>query len=248
MTSFCMHPAPFAVALAVAAAAAAGTPPAHAQDEGGWDTEFTFSYDLNRGNSDTDAFRIGAKTDHKRERDEILLEARYDYGKADDVKNVENAYAVADYNYVFGRALYTNVKAEYLYDDIADIQYRVLAAPPALGYFFIRNEKTRLSGELGVAWLWEEVGGITDDYPALRLKQRYEHDFNESVSVFQLVEYTPELGSDSRHLVRFEAGVDSALMKLLHLRVHLVDRYDSDPAEDAEKNVVSLNVGLVLKV
>lgn len=213
-----------------------------------WENEFTFSYNLNRGNSDTDAFRIGAKTDRKRERDEIRLEARYDYGKADEVKNVENAYAVGDYDYVFSEDMYTNTKVEYLFDDIALIQYRIVAGPPNIGYFFIRNDTTRLSGELGVAWLWEEVDGVSNDYPALRLKQRWDHDFSESVNIFELVEYTPEIGGEGRHLLRFELGLDSALNDHLAIRIHLVNRYDSEPAEGADDNVLSMNVGLVLKV
>ena len=76
----------------------------------------------------THAFRIGARTDRKRKGDEIRLEARYDYGEADDVKNVDNAYAVGDYNYVFRRDLYMNIKAEFVTDDIADMLMSELSA------------------------------------------------------------------------------------------------------------------------
>jgi putative salt-induced outer membrane protein YdiY len=232
--------------LAAALSAPGFAAPAPDEDEG-WQHEVALGYDLNRGNSDTDAFRFGAKSGRKTARDEVLAEAQYNYGETDDLKSVENARAVADYNLLLSPRWYTNVKAEYSYDDVADVVYRVLVGPPGLGHYFIRRERTGLTGEFGVAYLWEKVGGVSRDAPLLRLKQRLDHRLNHAVTLFELVEWTPELEAGNRHLLRAEAGVDSALTRLAHLRVYVLNRYDSRPAQDAAKNDLSFNIALVLK-
>ena len=233
-----------AVCILIVAAAFA----ARAEEAAPWKSEVSFGYDLNRGNSDTDCLRAAAKTSRKAVPHVVLAEASYSYGQTDDEKSVDNARAVGDYNYLFTDRFYLNVKAEYSYDAIADVDYRVLVGPPSLGYFFVKNEKTGLNGELGAAYIWEKVAGVSSDAPTLRLKQRLDHAFNDAVSIFQLVEYTPELEAGNRDRRRAEVGLDSALTRSLHLRLLLVDRYDSEPAPGVKDNDFSMNLMLVLKI
>jgi putative salt-induced outer membrane protein YdiY len=210
-------------------------------------TEIHFGYDQNEGNSDTIGIRIGAKHTRTRADKEWASEAVYAYGESDGTRNVNRGRASSDYDWRFGERLYVNTKIEALFDDPAQVDYRVIVGPPSLGYYFIKSEKRTLSGELGLAYMWEEVDGIPNDAPLLRAKQEFEQHFGEDARFWQSLEYLPQLDEFDRYLLNAVAGVESGLTEMLFLRFVVSDRYDSQPGKGLKKNDLRMNASLAIK-
>ena len=67
---------------------------------------------------------------------------------SDRTKNADMARGFVQYNRLFTERLFGYGRVDALYDDVANIQYRVTLSP-GLGYYFIKEPKTELSGEVG---------------------------------------------------------------------------------------------------
>jgi hypothetical protein len=117
---------------------------------------------------------------------------------------------------------------------------------PGLGVYAIKTAMTKLSGELGPSYIWEKVGGVKDDYPALRVAEGFEHKFGQG-KVWQTAEWMPEFEDFSQYLVRAELGAEAAMNSHLNLRVVLQDRYDSLPAPGRDHNDLTTIIGLSSK-
>ena len=222
-----------------------------AEDTDGWESELVTGLSLTDGNSETLMLNVGAATKNIQGSNEMFLSAEYNYGEStvDDVESTttDHAKASAQYNRKLQGESYGYLKADYLYDDIADIDYRVVAGP-GLGHYLIQDDTASLAVEVGAAWQVEEVGGAEDDFVVLRAAQRYERELSENARVWQSLEYLPEAEDFENYLLNVEIGVESALTASSSLRVVFTDRYDSEPAADTEDNDISLTAGLVYKL
>ena len=224
--------------------------PALAADEAkkdGWASEVAVGYHLSSGNSDIELLDLKAGSQRKTPKHETLLSAGYSYGESEDVKNVETGSASAQQNYLFSERTFAFLKAELSRDDIADIEYRLLAGP-GLGYYLIKSDNTSLAVEGGASYLREKVGGETDDTADLRLAQRGEHKLSETAKIWESVEYLPEFEDFGAYLLNAEAGAEAALNSYFSLRVTVEDKYDSEPAPDREENDVAVKAALVFKI
>jgi putative salt-induced outer membrane protein YdiY len=222
-----------------------------AEDSDGWESELVAGLSLTDGNSETLLLNIGVGTKKISGDNESFLNAAYSYGESttDDVESTttDNAKASAQYNRKVTDATYGYLKANYLYDTIADIDYRVVVGP-SIGRYLIQDDAASLAVELGVAWQAEEVGGVEDDFVVLRVAQRYARKLSENASVWQSVEYLPEIEDFGNYLLNFEIGAEAAMTEAASLRVVFTDRYDSEPAADTDDNDISLTAGLVYKL
>jgi len=210
--------------------------------------EILFGYDQNEGNSETIGFRVGAA--HKRVRDgmsELHSKAAYAYGEAEGEKNVNRGDASSEYNRHISTRLYLNIRGEALFDDPAEIQYRVILGPPSVGYYFIKTDKRSLNGEFGLAYMWEEVDRVRDDAPLLRINQEFEQHFSKDARFWQSFEYLPQLDAFDRYLFNTVLGIESGLTEMLFLRFVIRDRYDSHPGENLKNNDLSMNASLAVK-
>lgn len=238
----------FCTAFVTLAVLSAGGHPLFAESACAWGGELSAGFDMTGGNSDTVALNTGLKAGARVNDNEALLDLRFNYGKADHEKNVENGKALAEYNYHFNPRSYANVRAEYSYDAIADIDYRVIVGPPSLGYLFVTNRRTRVAAEIGAAYLWEEVGGMFDDKPLFRFKESIRQQLNRAVTLFQSLEYLPEASQWRDYLLQAEAGLDSALTERMSFRFSVQDKYDSRPAAEKKPNDLFVSAALVQKL
>lgn len=222
-----------------------------AEDTEGWESELVTGLGLTDGNSETMQLNVGVGIKNISGDNESFLSAQYNYGEstADEVESTttDNAKASAQYNRKFSDATYGYLKANYLYDQIADIDYRVVVGP-GLGQYLIQDDAASLAVELGVAWQAEEVSGVEDDFSVLRVAQRYARQLSENSKVWQSLEYLPELEDFGNYLLNFEIGAEAALTDASSLRVVFTDRYDSEPAAGTDDNDISLTAGLVYKL
>ncbi len=224
-----------AVSLAAQDAAPAPTPP----EKKGWETSADAGLTLTRGNSSTALGTLSLQSNRKWTQQDVNLGASFTYGEVDGVKNTEVARAFGQYNRIFDERIYGGLRLEILHDDIADIDYRVTLSPLA-GYYVVKNPTTRLAFEAGPSFIYEKQGGDETGYLALRLAERFEHNFNERTKLWQSAEYLPQVDDFQNYIVNAEIGIETALTKKFHLKTYLQDTYDNEPAPGRKKNDLKL--------
>ena len=142
---------------------------------------------------------------------------------------------------------YVYLDGSVLNDDIAEIDY-LATVGPGLGLYLVKSDSQALSVEGGLAYVWEEVADVEDDYLALRLAESFEYKFAERSKIWQSIVYMPEAEDFDNYLVTAEVGVEAPLQGKLNLRVVLQDKYDSQPGEGLEKNDLVLIAGVGIKL
>ena len=211
-----------------------------------WDTSAALGLTVTRGNSDTLLFTGNILTGKKWDQNELAFGADATYGENNSVKNAESFHGFGQYNRLFTERLYGYMRLDALHDAIADIEYRLTLSPGA-GYYFIKNESTKLSGEVGPGFIYEKQGDDSRGYVTLRLAERFDHKVNDRVKIWQSVEILPQVDNFSNYIVNAELGVETSLTTKLSLRTYLQDTYDNEPAPGREKNDLKLVAAVAYK-
>lgn len=225
--------------------------PSMAQDDGemsGLDSSLSLGFSMNAGNTETMQGNLSLLSEGRKERLGSLragLEFNYGESTVDDEKEttVDNLRLFAGARKTITKKSFGSFYSEYMYDDIADIDYRVTVAP-GLGAYFIKEDNMNLSVEAGPAYIWEEVGSVRDDYLALRFAERFDRDLSDSAKIWQSLEYTPRADDFGDYLISAELGIEAAVNSRVNLRIVLQDDYDSEPGANNEKNDVAIIAGI----
>lgn len=236
----------------VAAAETAPTGPATALNAG---------LTLTDGNSETLAANVGLKTEGEKEGlGSVLAGADFNYGESTvktettdaagvatvtekDEKTIENAKIFANVKKTLTPRTFMSLDGTATYDDVADIDYRATLGP-GWGAYLVKNDQRTLTLEAGPSYVWEEVGGESDDYLALRFAERYACQALENAKLVQSLEYLPAAEDFENYLLVGEIGVEAAMSDHLNLRVVVQDKYDNTPAAGKERNDLSLIAGI----
>ncbi len=254
---------------AAGGASAADAPPgtaATAEEKPKWQTSAGLGFAYSSGNTENLLVTANIETLRKWEKNEIILGVTGGYGESevkvtDSVtgdtdketqKNTDFIRGFGQYNRLFTERLYGYFRADALHDDIANVMYRVTLSPGA-GYYFIKQERMTLSGELGPSYVFErlhdEANGtyLNDDYAALRVSERFEYKISDRARLWQFAEYLPAFEDFGNYTLNVEVGVAADLTKKLALRVVAQDTYRSEPAPGSEENDFKLLAGLTYK-
>ena len=232
-----------AQAPAAAPAPAAVTTP---EKKPSWDTSAALGFTMTRGNSDTMLLTANILTGKKWDQNELALGADGTYGETDGEKNAESLHGFGQFNRLFTERAYGLLRLDGLHDAVADVEYRFTFSPGA-GYYFIKNKKTKLSGEVGPGFIYEKQGDDTRGYYTLRLAERFEHKLNDRARIWQSVEILPQVDNFDNYIVNAEIGVETSLTDKMSLRTYVQDTYDNQPAEDRDKNDLKLVAALAYK-
>lgn len=211
-----------------------------------WERSAAAGLTLTRGNSDTILLTASILALRKAEKNELSLGADGTYGEFEDTKNNETLHGFAQYNRLFTDRWYGYARLDALHDDIADVDYRLTLGPGA-GYYFIKNDRTRLSAEVGPSFIHEKVGGDEDSYMALRVGEKFEHKLSDRARIWQSLEWLPQVDDFNNYILIAEVGIEADITKKLSLRTFVQDTYDNDPAPDREKNDLKLVSGIAYK-
>jgi putative salt-induced outer membrane protein YdiY len=221
-----------------------------AEPSKGWESTASTGLTLTRGNSRNVLVTAGLQSTRKWERDEVFLGANAGYGKnttgGADQKTDDYLKGNAQWNRLLNERLYAGVRLDAVHDDVADLDYRVTLSP-LLGYYFLKDEKFRLSMEAGPSFVYERVGGEETGYIGARLGERFEWKINERAKLWQTAEVLTQVDDPDNYLVNAELGIDSAITERVHLRVVLQDTYDHEPAPGRQKNDLKLIAALAYK-
>ena len=212
-----------------------------------WETSAALGFTLTSGNSDTVLGTASLLSLKKWELNELSAGINGSYGEVESVKNNELVRGTVQYNRLLGDTdSYFYGKVDLLHDSVADVEYR-LSVSPGYGYYFINNDKTKLSAEFGPGYIFEKLGSGDDDYLTLRAGERFEYKISDRARLWQSLEFLPQVDEFSNYLVVAEVGVESDLTEKMSLRVSLQDNYDNRPAPGRKSNDLRLVTGIGYK-
>jgi putative salt-induced outer membrane protein len=204
-----------------------------------WESNAAIGFTLTSGNSDTLLATANVLTQKKWDRNELRFGADAAYGEQEDIKNNEFVRGFGQYNRLFSDRCFGYVRAEALHDAIADVEYRVTLSPGA-GYYFIKNDRTSLSLEVGPGVVFEKQGARETTYLTLRVAERFEHKFSKTARIWQSAEWLPQVDDFNNYIINAEVGVAAALTEKLELQAVLQDTYDNEPAPGRKSNDIKL--------
>ena len=136
-----------------------------------------------------------------------------------------------------------------MYDKIAAIQPRITISA-GLGYYFIKNATTKLSGKVGPGLVYEhQSGAMSRDttYLTLRVAERFEHKISDKTKIWQSAEFLPQVDNFDNYILNFEAGLETELYKNLALRTYVQDSYDNIPTPGRQKNDLKFVTAIAYK-
>lgn len=210
---------------------------------GPWDTTIYSGLALTQGTVDSLTLNAGILVKGTWTADELMLMADYLYGDTQGAKTNNAFRAGAQYNHLLTDRFYLGLTSGFLYDEIADIDYRVNLYP-TLGYYLIKSDTTKLAIEAGAGYTWQKQGGLADAYTGARFGERFEHTFASGAKFYQLLEYIPRIDDWNDYLFAAEAGLEVPLTSKLSWRTAVRDSYDSTPSLGREANDLTLLTGL----
>ncbi|NLB56618.1 MAG: DUF481 domain-containing protein [Lentisphaerae bacterium] len=200
------------------------------------------------GNSENLLFNAALTTEGEREGLGSIkagIEGNYGNSRVDEEKEttVKNAKAFLDAKKTISPKTYGGLDLTALYDDIAEIDYRLIIAPN-LGMYAVKSDKLALCFEVGPAYVFEKLDGEDADYFALRLAEECKFQISETAKAWQSAEYLSKADDFDKYLINAELGVEAALNSRLNLRVTLKNRYDNEPSDEKERNDFQLIAGI----
>jgi len=220
-----------------------------------WETTLSVGTTMTSGNSETLTATARGRTEKLRGSTLASLQIEGAYGEAQTTdadgittteQTVDNARGVLSLKQRLN-GMYAYGGASLEHDAIAEVDYRAVLGL-GLGTFLVDDGRLRLSIEGGIGYLFEEVQGISDDYPAFRLAQRLDYRINETAKLWQSIEFMPEAADLDNYLITTEAGIETAIKGSLSLGVVLMHKHDSTPAEGRRHNDSSLTAQVSLKL
>lgn len=214
-----------------------------------WDKSITAGYNYTDGNSKTASLNVNGKLMRDYEGEAWRFEADYNYGNAaadvDSTREVtkQNARALGDYKHTLDSVFFAGANASYAWDEIANLDYRVILSPN-MGAYLVKNDVTTLSLEAGPSYVWEQLGGEGDDFAAARIADRFVWNISESALFYQSAEYLVAFDDSEDYIVNAEIGVEAPLSSMVNLVLSVRDYYINQPAAGRERNDVYTITGL----
>jgi putative salt-induced outer membrane protein YdiY len=217
-----------------------------------WESVASADLALTRGNSRSFLGTVTLNTHRKWDSDELLLGGAAGYGNSttknsngEEVSSETQDYlkGFGQFNHLFTERLYAGLRLEGLHDNIADINYRFTVSP-LMGYYFIKETNTLLSGEVGPSLITQELAHVRKTYAALRLGERFEHKFDGGAKIWETLEFLPQIDDFSNWILNAEVGVSAPIVKSLDVRLVAQDTYNNHPATDRLKNDLKVLSGI----
>ncbi len=206
-----------------------------------------------RGNSDKASANAYMTWEHEYEKNLLRIDAEASYGEAtveeDGSSRTEKLTDTGELGLNYKRKLngaYCYTDGSLFYDKIAEVDYRTRIVSGA-GFYPVKNDLITANFDVGGGYLWEESGDEPEEYPLFRVSERYEQKIGKSSKIWQSFEYLLKAEYLARFIINAEIGAEAPMNSALSLRITLKDRYNSDPAEDREKNDLTLSASIAWK-
>lgn len=214
-----------------------------------WDKSITAGYNYTDGNSKTASLNVNGKLMRDFQGEAWRFEADYNYGNAaadvDASREVtkQNARALGDYKHTLDTVFFAGANTSYAWDEIANLNYRVILSPNA-GAYLVKNDTTTMSLEAGPSYVWEELGDVNDNFAAARIADRFVWNLSEAAVFYQSAEYLVSFDDSEDYIVNAEIGIEAPLSSMVNLVFSVRDYYINQPAAGRERNDVYTITGL----
>ncbi len=212
----------------------------------GWKNVGGVGFGLTRGNSETLLVTANYDAAYHSSEKEILLGLGGAYGETGSAVNAQNIRAGAQYNKMFSDLCYAGGSLNFLYDDVAEVDYRFVPAVLA-GYYLAKTDAVKLSIDAGPAYVWEKVGGVENDYFAVQIGERLSVALSDTVSVGQTAAFVTEAADWDNYTLASSLFLDIYFADNLAFRTAVTDSYDNTPAAGRDSNDVTVSAGIAVQ-
>jgi putative salt-induced outer membrane protein YdiY len=207
-----------------------------------WEKSLAFGFNLTRGNSETLLATVGATA--RKETADDILDGSFALGYGEDStgkpadvedKTRNDVRANAGYRNLLSERTYAGMAGAFLFDEIADIDYRT-TLNPLLGHYFVKDQDHKLALEAGPSYIFEKVGGETDSYFSPRIANRYDWTISCTSKLFQTAEALFDVNDSNNYIVNAEVGLEAAIASNLALVLTVRNNFDNQPAAGRDRN------------
>lgn len=201
------------------------------------------------GNTEQMSFRAGAEVHRLTKNGDLTLRGIYRYKSEDGDKTQNELFTKERYDWFLNPSKWlVFAEANQEYNEFKDYNWRIDFLG-GVGYRFIDDDTTKLTGRVG-AGVAREFGGANDDwYPIALASIEFTHQITERIAIALYGEYKPDLSDFENFQLLGRAGLDIALndSKSLFLRFGIEDRYDNDPGPGTESNDIDYFAAVLYK-
>jgi putative salt-induced outer membrane protein YdiY len=222
---------------------AAANTPAAAPALNTWSSTASLGYAYTSGNSDSMLLTTDVNTSYLTSQSEFRAMAAANYGELSNTTSIQTIRFGIQYNRYLSNPFYVGARLDFLYDELADLSYRLSPALVA-GLYLIKTDNTRLSFEMGPAITLQKQGGISDTFLSAVATERFEHSFSDRTKIWQSCGLLLNLDDTKDYIVNNEIGLSVKLSGRFSFRLVAQDIYDAQPAINAEKNEIRLTSGI----
>jgi putative salt-induced outer membrane protein YdiY len=239
--------------LVLAATNSAIAQDATTTDATDWTKAVSAGLSLTDGNSNATNFNLNGKLGREYKDEVWRFEADYNFGDTKETPDsprteTRNDYRLlGDYRHIFNDFYFGGIGADLRHDEIADLNYRFTVSP-SVGMYVIKEDDLKLSLEAGPSYVFEELGGVSNDYLAPRIANRLDWKISDTAKLFQTAEYLFDISDSNAYLLNAEIGIETTVTELVSLVVSIKDAYNNNPAEGKEKNDIAIISGLKLNL
>ena len=183
------------------------------------------------GNTDTKAVNANVRVILRASRQRLTAEAKYNYGQAGSTVTARNSLGSLNYDYFVSQKVFLNTYGLLEKDTFQFLNLRTSLGAGA-GYQFLETARTKLSAELGLAYVNEHYTNADQTQtPSSRWAIRWEHDLlPDRVKLFHRQEGYYDLNAGNALRIRADQGVRVTVYKNLFLNLEYDLRYNSQPA------------------
>ena len=217
-----------------AAEAPAEDPAPEPEPEVKWSGSFELGFNGSQGSTETENLRVGAFASRETDGSVLNLGLVYTW-KREDSENTENRLvASAFHEWLFEDSKWTVfAETDYTYDEFEEWDGRWRGAL-GVGYRFIENEDTTLTGRIGAGGFYEFGGDDEGFVPEAQFGLDFEHDVTDNQKLTADFTYFLDLEDANEFRTVSNAGYQIAMADdlSLSLKFGVQHRYDSKAEED----------------
>jgi putative salt-induced outer membrane protein YdiY len=197
---------------------------------------FTLGGNDTSGNTNTTAVNGAARLTLRMDRHRLYLEAKYNYGEADEQVVARNSMAQAKYDYFITKKVFLDVFGLWEKDTFQNLQFRnTLGA--GIGYQFFDTDRTTLSVSTGLGYVNEHFTTVPQTQTASsRWGVRFEHKLlPDRLTVFHRQDGFYDLGHGNGMRINADTGLRVFVYKAFYFNLEYDIRLNTQPAPGRQK-------------
>lgn len=196
-----------------------------------WDTGVELGLNGASGTSDSLSLRTGAYIKRENKQRKVDFDIYHNRTKAGGVETQNNAQMNFRHDWLFAESPWTLYVQNQLYYDEFQAFDLNLNINTGIGYRFIKNDWTELTGRFG-SGASREFGGVSDDWiPEAQFGLDYKQKVSKTQKFYAKVDYFPEWAEFGSYRILTDLGYEVELLvpSNVSLKFAATDRYDGSP-------------------